>query len=137
MPKKAKTAASKASKAPPKRAATSKPRRVKLAPYRPISLKKRVKPLRPQLPGAFRLFWRSFGLIKRHWRVFLGIIIVYAVLNIILVRGLAGTTNLTSFKSALGSAFRGASGKVSLGFAFFVLLLSGSASHSASASSGT
>lgn len=47
-----------------------------------------VRPARP-LVGSFRLTYQTFGLLKRFWRPLGGILLVYALLNIVLASGLS------------------------------------------------
>jgi hypothetical protein len=139
MPKAKKPAAKAKPKTPktpvrPKAASTTN-RRLKIPSYhRSFSLHKRIKPTRP-LPGAFRLLGRSLLTLKRHWKLFLAIILVYGVLNIILVRGLAGGSDLAQVKSALSQTFGGHGSRLTTGLTLFVYLL-GSSGNSSNANAG-
>lgn len=115
--------------------AAAGPRRLKPPKYQSFRLRKKFKPKRPPLPSAFRLLGRSLLVLKRHWKLFLAITIIYGLLNVILVRGLAGTSDLSSVKSALDQAFKGNGGQFSTGLTLFVYLL-GSSGNSSNASAG-
>ncbi len=90
---------------------------------------KQFRPTYPKLPSAFRLLWQSIGVLKRHWKLFLGIVLVYGVLNVILVHGLANG-NLSSLKSSFNQAFHGRTKQASTGLTLFVYLLSSSGNTS-------
>lgn len=70
------------------------------------------------------MFWRALGLLRRHWLLFVGIVAVYAVLDILLVRGFGSGMNLTSAKSTLDHLFTGQVAQLTAGFSLFVLLVS-------------
>ena len=106
-------------------ATASKIRQLKTPKRRFHRLPKQFRPSYPKLPSAFRLLWRAMGTLKRHWKLFLGITLVYGILNIALVRGLA-SSNLSSLKSVFDQIFHGSTSKVSTGFTLFVYLLSSS-----------
>ena len=114
--------------------ASSATRRLKAPKYRSFRMHKRIKPPRT-LPGAFRLLGRSLLVLKRHWKLFLAITLVYGILNIILVRGLAGGTDLTHIKSALNQSFSGHGSKITTGLTLFVYML-GSSGNSSNANAG-
>lgn len=135
MPK----AATKPRKSSPTKAAAasagSKTRRLKSPKYQSFRLKKKVRIQRPPTAGSFRLMGRSLLVLKNNWRPFLAITIIYGVLNVVLVRGLAGGVNLTDLKNSLHQAFGGSGGQLATGFALFVYLLGGSG-NSSSANAG-
>lgn len=67
----------------------------------------------------------------RHWKLFGGIVLVYLILTIVLVKGLGvGSSNVPQLKQTLQGLFRGTGGQLTTGFTLFGLLLgqSGSAS---------
>lgn len=73
--------------------------------YRSFRLQKSLKPETTQkkLPGSYRLLWRSLKTLRQHWKLFLGIVAVYAVLNWALVHGFNITGNFQTVKGSLGS----------------------------------
>jgi hypothetical protein len=85
-------------------ASSNTPRRVEAATYTSFRLQKKLKkPVRGRIPSSFRLFRQSLGLIKRNWKLFLGIITVYAILNVVLVQGFF-TVDVVTAKSSLSQA---------------------------------
>lgn len=62
-------------------------------------------------------------LVLSNWKIIGGIIVVYGLLNIILVRGLNGGVNVSDLKSQVDSLFSGAGGHVASGLTVFGLLL--------------
>src|SRR6185369_13207745 len=67
----------------------------------------------------------------QHWELFGGIVVVYGVLNIILIQGLSGATNLNNVKTSMDGAFHGVSGKAVSSLASFGYLLATSGSGNA------
>lgn len=87
-----------------------------------------------KITGSYRLFGQSLLVLRRHFKLFLGISLVYALLNVLLVHGLASNGNLQTVKSALNG---GSSKGLTDGLTLFVYLLGGSSSSSsASADAG-
>jgi hypothetical protein len=101
--------------------------------YRSFRLQKRVTVAvdHKKLVGSFRLLWRSLAILRRHWKLFLGIIAVYTVLNWALVRGFNISGNFNTIKSGLGDMSSWSS-SASL---FAYLLGTGGSSDGASAGS--
>src|SRR5579863_8577466 len=73
----------------------------------------------PKISGSFHLFGRSLMLIKRNWKLFGIIIIIYGLLAIILVRGFGSSLDLTSLKKLLHNQ----NNSLSTGFTLFGYLL--------------
>lgn len=111
-------------------AETGYPRRLKLAPYKSFRLQKRVKPASKPVLGNFKLFKRAVLALTGHWRLFLGIIIIYALLSIVLSGGLsiAGNSNLTQLKPTLSHNL----GQFVTGLTLFASLAGNGASGGAS-----
>lgn len=103
-------------------------RKVKVQPYKSFRLNKRIKHEKPALPGAFRLFRRSLRHLRKHWRPFLGIVVVYLVLTIIFVKGFGVSNGTTELKATLEEIFTGATGELTAGAASFAMLLTSSGS---------
>lgn len=83
----------------------------------------RLRPVRPnperKISGAFRLFIDSVSLVRQYWKLFGGITIVYLLMSILLVGGLAGGYDL----SALKDTFTEEIGQLSATIAIFGLLV--------------
>lgn len=120
--------AKKANKPKPKKTVGSKAsRRLQPPSYKSFRLHKRIK--HPtKLPGSFKLLRRSLGHLRRHWRLFGGIVLIYLLLTVVLVKGLGvGANNIPELKSILQEL---GSGGLGTGLSLFGLLVSnlGSAS---------
>ncbi len=92
-----------------KKAATEPKGSRKLKPqaYRSFRLQKRVKHVEgPKPMGGFRLFAATLRTIRENWKTFLGISLIYAILNQILVQGILGF-DVASAKEALTGVWRG------------------------------
>ncbi len=118
---------------------TAKPRRLQ-APRavwnKPLSWRHRppVPAYRP-LPKARLLFVRTLKQLWRHRTLFGGLAVLYGVLNLLLVRSIAGSNNLNNLKTVLSSFTHGFTGKLVTSAGSFVYLLSTSGSGN-SANSG-
>lgn len=76
--------------------------------YKPLSWRYRPPiPKYKPLPKARVLFWHVLRQFWRNWRVFGGIALVYGILNLVLVRGMSGASDLSNFKSSLDSVLHG------------------------------
>lgn len=94
-PLKKTTKASAATKSPSSRG----PRQLKEVPRKRFGLYKTMKhPVR--LPSAWSMTRTAVLTIEKDWKLFGGIILLYAVLNLVFVQGLAGT-DATNIKSSL------------------------------------
>jgi len=105
-----------------------------LPAYRSLRWPKRVKhPIR--LPNVWRLSKAVVELLWLHRRLFIGITLVYGLLNLILVKGLASSTDVASLKSQLNQIFTGHLGSLASGLSIFVVLV-GSAGNGSSNTAG-
>jgi len=109
--------------APAPETASEGPRRLKAPKYRSFQLQKRIKSSNA-LPGAFRLLSQTFKTFARHWKLFVGITLIYGLLNIVLVQGFSAAGNLSDIKSTLDEIFTGNFGKLAGAATAFVYLLS-------------
>lgn len=97
-------------------ATASEPRKLKGPQYRSFRLQKRHdKPQVAKIPSSFKLFRRSLGILKRNWKVFLGIVTIYTILNLLLVQGFFAL-DLESVKQEAQSFATGGWGAVIAGF---------------------
>ena len=79
------------------------PRRLKPQQYQRGRLQKRIKHPGPKLAGSFRLFKHSLGVLRRNKKLFGGILAIYALLSLVLVKGFTSSSNLNLAKAALGN----------------------------------
>ncbi|MGH7196016.1 MAG: hypothetical protein ACREGA_04535 [Candidatus Saccharimonadales bacterium] len=87
----------------------------------------RLKPVNRQLPGSFKLFARACQTLARHWKIFVWILVIYALLVIVLVHAnLTASSGLVHLKQTAGSG-------LGLGFAMLIYVL-GSGSKPVSSS---
>lgn len=77
----------------------------------------------------------SSRIIWSHKKLFIGITLVYGVLNLVLVQGLAGNTDVSNLKHTLDQVFTGNLGSLVSGLSIFVVLVS-SAGNSSSQTAG-
>jgi hypothetical protein len=89
----------------------------------------------PRLPSAWRLTRAACITLWRQRKLFIGITLIYGLLNLVLVRGLASTTDVGSLKHSLNQAFSGDLGSVASSLGVFAVLV-GSAGNGSSQTAG-
>lgn len=93
----------------------------------PISRKKKEeKPEAPTvvLSNVFGLTKKASLLIWQYRKLFIGLTLVYGLLNLVLVQGLASSNDVTSLKSEMNSVFTGHLGSIVSGLGVFAVLVS-------------
>jgi hypothetical protein len=114
--------------------AAARPRRLKPPKYKSLRLQRRIKhPFK--LPSAWRLTKAATRTLWRHKKLFIGITIVYGLLNLVLVKGFSSGTDVSSLKNELHQVFHGDFGSLASGLSIFVVLV-GSAGNGSSATAG-
>jgi len=104
--------------------------------YKPLTWRYTMPaPVYKPLPKARHLFATTVRQLWQHKRLFGGIILIYGLLNLLLVRGLSGSSNLGALKSLLDSITTGFTGKLITSLAGFGYLLATSGSGNAQTSS--
>lgn len=107
--------------------AITKPPSLKPAPPKRFRFHKPIKhPVK--LPSVWELSKTTALILWQHKRLFIGITILYALLTLILVQGVIGSSDTASLKSALNHASKGNLGGVTAGFNALVIGSSGSSS---------
>lgn len=112
--------------------ATPKVRRIKKPSYTSFRLQKSIKRTGYRLPSSWFLLRRSVGTLQRRWKLFLGIALIYALLTVLLVRGLAGFENLGDIKEVIKESFGEGSSGVLITTSTFVYLLGSTGSTNGS-----
>lgn len=143
-PKKTKTTVSKKSAPKSKKADASAKRahkdgeaRVVAKPkYSSFTLQKRITQTGPALPTAYALFKQALGVLKRNWKVFLGITLWYGLVNVILVQSLSSGVNVDQARNSFEGMLGGSLGHIAAGAASFVYLL-GASGNSAGSVAGS
>lgn len=87
------------------------------------------------MPGAYRLLWRSFGVLKKNWKVFAGILLIYGLVDFIVVQGFSAGQDYSGTKDTLKGLFGGSSADLASGVALFLYMV-GSTGQSTSTSVG-
>jgi hypothetical protein len=98
-------------------------RRLKPAIYKRGRYQKRIKHPGPKLKSSWSLFRSSLGLLASNKRLFAGIVLVYGLLSLLMVRGFSSTAQLGTTKLALQAAKNGG---FSTGFSLLGSLFSSS-----------
>ena len=89
----------------------------------------------PKLLNAWKLTKATWRVLWQNKTLFIGITIIYGLLSLILVQGIAGGTDVSSLKHDLSQAFTGSLGSLASGFSVFAVLV-GSAGNSSSQTAG-
>jgi hypothetical protein len=113
----------------------AKTRKLKANSYRSFRMTKRVKHEKPQAIRAWKLFRKSFQVLKRRRRLFLGIVAVYLLLTVVLVKGFGVSTGVIDLKDTLQEVFKGSTGQLATGFTLFAALLTSTGSGGTETSS--
>ncbi len=100
------------------------PRKIKPNTYRTLRMSKRIKPQSKPLPSAYRIFKTSLKQLIKNWKLFGGIILVYLVLTIVLVKGIGAGNNISQLKTTLESAAGGNAANAKASLTLFSGLLS-------------
>ncbi len=113
----------------------ARPRRFKPGRYKTLRLQQRIKhPVK--LPNAGKLTVATARVLRQHKRLFIGITLVYGLLNLVLVQGLAaGSTDVNTLKSTLNQVFTGHFGSLASSLSIFAVLV-GSAGNGSSPTAG-
>jgi hypothetical protein len=111
--------------------ASTSPRRLKTPKYTPFRLSKHIKHPK-KLLSAWKITKKAWRTIVANWKVFVGITLVFGVLNIILVRGFSSGLDISSVKDLLTL---GHLGHFATNLTVFALLVT-SANSGASATAG-
>lgn len=119
---------SKKASAKTKKANSPKPRQVRPPSFRSFRLRKRLRQPAPKLPGFFTLLRLSIRQLSANKKLFFGILGVYLILNLTLVKGFGPGNNLPELKASLSEIFTGGGGQVISGLALFGFLLGASGS---------
>jgi hypothetical protein len=108
-----------------------KPRRLRMPTYKSLRYHKRIK--HPHtLPSAWKIFKATAVTVWSSKKLFLGIVLVYGLLNILLVRGFGNTNNIAQVKSQLDGS--GNLAHVFGGIALFAGLAASSGNNATSTS---
>ncbi|HET7320466.1 MAG TPA: hypothetical protein VFI84_02675 [Candidatus Saccharimonadales bacterium] len=110
-------------------------RHLRAPKYKPFHIGKKLKPLAAKLPNVWGLTKQAGRVLWQHKKLFIGITLVYGLLNLVLVQGLASNTDVTSLKSTLNSAFTGHLRELTSSLTVFVVLV-GSAGNGSSNTAG-
>ena len=106
-----------------------KPRRLMGRYYQSLHLSPHIKHT-AKLPSAWKLAERAVRHIWQHKRLFIAITVVYGLLNLLLVRGLSNTNDISTLKTQLNQYFTGDFASLASGLTVFVTLLGSSGNGS-------
>jgi hypothetical protein len=99
---------------------------------RSLHLKQALPVKHKPLPPAYRCLIKSIDILRRHWKVFTWILVIYGLLNILFVHGLSNGVNVNNIKNTLKGSFNGTGGKVLSATTIFVYLIGDTATANGS-----
>lgn len=130
MPSSAKTSAGKSTKSArvhtskSSRVAGDTPKRVITPPsYTSFRLAKRIRHKRPRVAGSYGILKQSLSTLFSQKRLFFGIVFVYLLLTIVLVKGFSVNSNIPELKDTLGEVLGGSFSRLTTGVALYSVLL--------------
>jgi hypothetical protein len=91
--------------------------------YKSFRLQKKIKPHKSNIKGAASLFRLSFVHILKFKRHYLLVTAIFFLLNIFLVKGLTGTSDIELLKETFDELFVGATDQLATGLTLFGVLL--------------
>jgi hypothetical protein len=106
-----------------KSATESQSRKLARPAYKSFRLSKRLRHPRPKLSGSFRLLSRSIATLRKRKWFFAGIVVVYLVLTIVLVKGFGVGSGIGELKDTLSDLFQGELSQITTGVSLFAVLL--------------
>lgn len=108
-----------------------KPRRLRNAPRYKFRFRRQFSQPQP-IVSVWRITRRTASILWQHKVLFLGLALIYGVLNLLLVRGFSGGTDVSQIKSDLSEVFKGNVGALASSMSIFVTLVSTSGNTSSS-----
>ncbi len=98
-------------------------RRLKQPTYKSFRYSKRIRHTKAPVKGAFRLFAGSTRFLFKKWKLFGGIVLVYLILTIVLVKGFGVASNIGQLRDTVQGLFHGSTAGLATGFTLFSFLL--------------
>ncbi|HET7060092.1 MAG TPA: hypothetical protein VFH99_02115 [Candidatus Saccharimonadales bacterium] len=102
---------------------------------KPKTVMSTTKPALAKLPNVWELTKTVCRTLWQNRKLFIGITLIYGLLNLVLVQGLAGGTDVNSLKHSLSQAFTGNLGSLGSALSVFVVLV-GSSGNGSSQTAG-
>ncbi len=113
-----------ASASTPVKTNDQKPRRLKAPRYSSFRLRKKIRSRQKPLSGPISLTRQAFRLMRQHWVIFAWLLIIYAVLSLVLVRGFGSELNVREAKETLAILVEGRLADVTITASVFGIMLS-------------
>lgn len=123
------TKTTKKTKKSPSSAKKSAPaRKIEAPKYKSFRVSKRIRHPGAKLPGSFKLLRASISHLWQYKKLFLGITAVYALLQIVFVRGFAAGGDIPGLQEDLREVLTGGTGRLVTGVTLFGVLVSSAGS---------
>lgn len=105
-------------------------RRIKQPTYKSFKYSKKLRQTKPPIMGSFRLLTASARLLTKNWKLFGGIVLVYLVLTLVLVKTFNVSSNSNNLYDSVRNLFQGNTADLVSGLAIFSIILGNSSSAS-------
>lgn len=105
---------------------TTVARKRKVSKYKSFRLNKKIPHPAGPLPSSIFILKKALKLIRKNSKVLLGILLIYIVLNVVLVRGFVSPLDVSELKNNINDTFGSSLNGVSLAGAIFGSLLGSS-----------
>lgn len=82
-----------------------------------------------RLPSVWKLTATSLQLLRQNWRLLIGIVAIYAILSLVLVRGLTNNADINTLRQQLNQASNGQYAQLASGVGVFAYLIGSAAAN--------
>lgn len=121
-------------KSKPKKVATKKPklkidsakvkiRKIRLPVYKSFRISKTIRQPKPPIKNVFKLFITSSKFLLSKWKLFGGIVLLYLILTVVLVKGFGVASNLEGLRDTTQGLFHGNAAGLATSLTLFGFLL--------------
>lgn len=103
-----------------------KTRRIKVPEYKSFKISKSIKRTDKKIIGSGRLLMKSISTVLKNWKLFGGLVVVYLLLTLILVKGFGLSSQLAELKNSIQDLTSGQSSQIITSLTLFGVLLGNS-----------
>ncbi len=98
-------------------------RKIRQPKYKTFRISKRIHQPKSKIISSFKLFKTATSLLFKKWRLFGGIVLIYLILTIVLVKGFGISSDIVQLKSTILDALHGGTAQLLTGITLFSVLL--------------
>lgn len=101
----------------------TKVRKIKQPKYKSFRVSKKIRQPKAPLKGSVRLFIAAVHLLVKKWQLFGGIVLVYLILTVVLVKGFGVSSDIGQLKTTVLELFQGSTAQLVTSLTLFSVLL--------------